>query len=250
MKLRQVALAAQDLEPTRSQLFELLGLNADFADPGVAEFGLVNSVMAIGDSFLEIVAPNQADTAAGRLLARRGETCGYMVLMQVDDFASFDAYLDAHQVRKVWQVDRDAVSACHVHPKDIGGAIVSFDEMRPAESWIWGGPNWTQQRAQHATRILGCTLCSPNHEGLAARWSEIMRTPLIAGGSNRCLEFSDGTHIEFVPGDDYEGICGVTFGAHDEDAMYRRAAELGLDSAPGANTAAIGGLHLHFKNDT
>ena len=187
MKLRQVAMAAPDLEPARSQLFELLGISSDYADPGVGEFGLVNSVMAIGDSFLEIVAPSQPATAAGRLLARRGETCGYMVLMQVDDFAEFDAYLQTHQVRKVWQVDRAEVSACHVHPKDIGGAIVSFDEMRPEQSWVWGGPNWAEQRAQNVTRILACTLCSPNHEGLAARWSELMRTPIISTGSARRL---------------------------------------------------------------
>lgn len=249
MKLRQVALAAQHLEPARSQLFELLGVSADFADPGVGEFGLVNSVMAIGNSFLEIVAPDQPDTAAGRLLARRGDTCGYMVLMQVEDFAEFDAHLDAHHVRKVWQVNRRDVSACHVHPKDIGGAIVSFDEMRPREDWVWGGPNWTEQRAQHATRILGCTLCSPNHEGLAVRWSEVMDTPLIAAGSNRCMEFADGTFIEFIAGDDYEGICSITFGAEDAQALYHRAADMGLSSAPDGQQVALGGLALHFKND-
>ena len=69
MKLRQVALAAAELEPARSTLFELLGIHKDYADPGVGEFGLINSVMAIGDTFLEIVAPSEANTAAGRLVA-------------------------------------------------------------------------------------------------------------------------------------------------------------------------------------
>ena len=70
MKLRQVALAATDLTDTRAKLFLLLGINEDFADAGVGEFGLVNSVMAIGDTFLEIVSPNAPATAAGRTLDR------------------------------------------------------------------------------------------------------------------------------------------------------------------------------------
>ena len=71
MRLRQVAFVAENLMQVREELFQLLGLSEDYADPGVGEFGLENSVMTIGDTFLEVVSPTQTGTTAGRLLERR-----------------------------------------------------------------------------------------------------------------------------------------------------------------------------------
>jgi len=84
MWLRQVALVAKERDPVRHEIFELFGLDSDFEDEGVSVFGLHNSVMTIGDTFLEIVAPTQADTTAGRLLERMGGDGGYMILVQTD----------------------------------------------------------------------------------------------------------------------------------------------------------------------
>ncbi len=246
MILRQVALAAVQLEPTRSTLFELLGIDDDFADPGVGEFGLVNSVMAIGDSFLEIVAPKEPETAAGRLLERRGDTCGYMVLMQVDSFATFDQHLNTLSLRKVWQTQRQEVSACHIHPKDMGGAIVSFDEMRPAEDWLWGGPNWRQHRAKNATRILGCEMQSPQPQDLAQRWGSIMQTSVATTPAGPILRFADGTFINFVAGDEYEGVRGFTLEAQEPRARYAQAEEMGLEIDADKDEILLGALSLRF----
>lgn len=246
MKLRQVALAADQLEPTRTHLLALLGLAADYADPGVGEFGLVNSVMAIGDTFLEIVAPSQESTAAGRLLERRGETCGYMALMQVDSYADFHSHLEQSQIRKIWEVERTEVSACHVHPKDIGAAIVSFDEMRPPESWLWAGPGWAERQSSHAKRIVSCTVQSQDPGGLAQRWGEVMQTsPQAYPGGSR-LAFSDGTSVDFVEGISYEGICRITFEAEDPKAMCTRAKTLGLTVFEEEACVVFGGLKLNF----
>ena len=247
MRLRQVALAAEALEPSRSQLFELLGLDADFLDAGVAEFGLTNSVMAIGNEFLEIVAPIEAHTAAGRTLARRGvEACGYMALLQVDDYAAFDARIGTLALRKVWETDRPEVSACHIHPKDIGGAIVSFDEMRPPEDWVWGGPNWQARRARNISGIAGVTLRSSAPEGLAGAWARVMDLPAlpVAGAGHR-ITCDDGTFVDFIAGDDYEGIESVTFRCDDAAARYAHAEAIGL-GAPGQ--PRIGDFGIHFTD--
>lgn len=58
MRLRQIALVAQDLEVC-------------FRDPGVADCGLHNALMPIGTSFLEVVSPARTGTPASRLLERR-----------------------------------------------------------------------------------------------------------------------------------------------------------------------------------
>ena len=102
MRLRQAVFAAAEMEPLRSQLFELFGLDDAFVDPGVGFFGLTNVVMALGDSFLEVVVPEKEGTTAGRLLDRRGQTCGYMLIFQVDDFATQSKHLSAGSVWSVW----------------------------------------------------------------------------------------------------------------------------------------------------
>ena len=72
VRLRQAVLVAEDLEPTASALRRTLGLGEPFHDPGVGEFGLSNAVFAIGDCFLEVIAPTQSGTAAERYLERHG----------------------------------------------------------------------------------------------------------------------------------------------------------------------------------
>src|SRR5215470_3079623 len=85
MRLRQIALAASDLEATAAALGDVLGIGGPFHDPGVAVFGLVNAVMPIGESFLEVVSPVRDDATAKRWIAKRGGDVGYMVIVQCDD---------------------------------------------------------------------------------------------------------------------------------------------------------------------
>ncbi|MEM9623761.1 MAG: hypothetical protein AAF993_19105 [Pseudomonadota bacterium] len=241
-------MAATQLAPAREVLFQLLGLEQDYQDPGVGEFGLENSVMAIGETFLEIVAPVQADTAAGRTLSRmNADACGYMALFQVDNFATCAAHLEAAHMRQVWSVERPEVSACHIHPKDIGGAIVSFDEMRPAEEWVWAGPNWRAQQASQVSRILGCELGSPDPASLAQRWSLALDLPLTMNDKDQlCIRMSDGTFVAFTDNPAYTAIQRMIFATPQPEQVYAHAAELGLSDS---GRPMLGQLSLSFVTD-
>jgi hypothetical protein len=148
-RLRQTVLAAPRLAPVAERLQSELALPEPFHDPGVAEFGLENAVFAVGDTFLEVVAPlpGADDTAAGRYLQRHGgpEAAGYMAIFQ---FPSAEGLAAARQrvadlgVRIVWQADLADIAGTHLHPADVPGAIVSLDWADPPESWHWAGPRW------------------------------------------------------------------------------------------------------------
>src|SRR5579863_3475385 len=101
-RLRQVALAAHDLEPVAKALAATFGWPEPFHDPGVGEFGLENSVFAAGDTFVEVVAPVRSATTAGRYLERRGGDTGYMAIFQVDDVGAARERVAAAGVRVVW----------------------------------------------------------------------------------------------------------------------------------------------------
>jgi hypothetical protein len=171
IRLRQVVLVARELDPVVEELGERFGLRVCYRDPGVAEFGLHNALMTVGDQFVEVVAPIEDGTTAGRLLDRRGDG-GYMVIYEVDDLDDRLEQLAKLSVRVVWGHDRPDVRARHLHPRDIGGAIVSIDEPVPNGSWAWAGPWRAHADTAVVTGIAGITVAARDPAAMHARWSE------------------------------------------------------------------------------
>jgi hypothetical protein len=60
-------LVAEELEPVKAALFEMLGVDDAYVDPKIIKFGLKNIVLTLGDTFLEVVCPVDEGTTAGRL---------------------------------------------------------------------------------------------------------------------------------------------------------------------------------------
>ncbi len=174
IRLRQVALVARDLASVVDSLCERLALRVCFRDPGVAEFGLHNALLVIGDQFLEVVSPTRADTTAGRLLGRRGGDGGYMALFEVDDLDARVARLAAQRARVVWSIDLPDIRGRHLHPRDVGGAIVSLDQPVPNGAWRWSGPDW-RAHADTAvvTAIAGIVIGAVDPAAMRARWAEL-----------------------------------------------------------------------------
>jgi hypothetical protein len=186
-RLRQVALAARDCDRVTSELQSRFGWRDPFHDPGVGQFGLVNSVFAAGDTFVEVVAPVEADTTAGRYLERRGGDSGYMAIFQMPDLAVARARLEDVGVRLVWTADLPDIAGTHIHPKDTPGAIVSLDWADPPESWRWAGPAWTGHAAaeQVGGSIRSLTIEVHDPAAAAQRWAAVlgMQADAAADGS-------------------------------------------------------------------
>jgi hypothetical protein len=175
IRLRQLVVAARDLDSTVGSLCSQLRLSVCFNDPGVAEFGLRNALITVGDQFIEVVSPIQDDTAAGRLLDRRkADVTAYMVMFEVDDLDARLAGLADAGVRVVWSGDFPTIRGRHLHPVDVGGAIVSLDQTDPRGSWLWGGPTW-QPHAENSvvSSIAGYTISVDDAATVAARWDAL-----------------------------------------------------------------------------
>ena len=71
MRLRQIAVVTEDLRGIEREICDQLGLEVCYRDPGLSHFGLRHGLYAIGDQILEVVAPKQPGTTAGRFLERR-----------------------------------------------------------------------------------------------------------------------------------------------------------------------------------
>jgi hypothetical protein len=235
MRLRQVALVAAQLEPAVTDLTALLGIKVAYNDPGVGKFGLENAVMAVGETFLEVVVPTQAGTTAGRLLEKRGGDGGYMAIFQVEDIEKARALLAQNNVRVVEQAEGPRYAMSHLHPKDIGGAIVSVDQMTPWEHWEWAGPNWRETiDTSVTTAIVGVEIQSDDPDAMADRWSRVLGQPR----QGLVIPMRDSV-VRFVKAADGrgDGVSAFDVAVHDVAGFRARAEKLGLVDAQGAITA-------------
>lgn len=191
-RLRQAVFAVRNLDRSVDYLRSDIGLGEPFADPEVAYFGLRNAVFAIGDTFLELVSPIRDETAAGRLIEKRGGDCGYMAMLQVEAVAAARERARELDIREVFEVEFDEIAEAHLHPADIGGAIVSLSEPKPSGSWRWGGPDWQGRSVSGSLRSLTVAVADP--DATSDRWRE------VAGGP---------VPVTFVSDPDEPGITAV-----------------------------------------
>jgi glyoxalase-like protein len=238
MRLRQIALVARELEPVVADLCAVLGIEIAFRDPGVGAFGLHNAVMPIGDTFLEVVSPLEPNTTAGRFLERRGGDGGYMVILQCDDLDAQRTRLATLGVRIVWSTDLDDARTIHLHPRDIGGAIVSLDAMIPPESWRWAGPSWRERvRTDTVAEITGVEIQSDDPLALAQRWSRVLNRPVAHTMSGIIRIVLDQGSLCFVTASDGrgEGVGGFEVAVRDRERLL---------SALGARRIPVVGHHV------
>jgi hypothetical protein len=199
--LRQVALVARDCGQVAGELGRAFGWPPPFHDPGVGQFGLTNAVFAAGDTFVEVVAPAQPDTTAGRYLERRGGDGGYMAIFQVPDLPAARRRVAGLGVRVVWATDLPDIAGTHLHPRDVPGAIVSLDWADPEQSWRWAGPSWTGQVPDHAPGgVTGLTIEVNDPDAAARRWAAVLGLSAAGRGPDAVVELADqGQRLRFVP---------------------------------------------------
>ncbi len=84
------------------------------------------------------------------------------------------------------QMDKDGAAFTHIHPKDIGGAILSLDRMVPKERWEWGGPHWQSHVCTDTSvKVAAAELQAKDPAQMAARWAQVLGRAATRG----CREF-------------------------------------------------------------
>jgi hypothetical protein len=215
LRLRQICLVSQSLEPVVSALCGALGTNVCYEDPNVGKYGLVNALMPFGNTFLEVVAPTRPGTAAGRYLERRNGSGGYMVILDCDDITPWLTHLPAVGVRIANDLNYPGeYRGLQLHPRDTGGTLLEINHTRGG-AWNGpyhpAGPNWTGAGANRDTAaIVAAELQSHDPSALAARWARFLRRPVQAVAGVPTMHLDMGS-LRFVPDDDGrgEGLGGI-----------------------------------------
>jgi len=212
MRMRQFVFVAEELQPAADEICDVLGLKTCYQDPGVGHFGLENYLIPINGNLIEVVAPKEDGTTAGRYLERRGGPGGYMVITQCEDAVAERERIAAMGIRIVWQTDDDECQATHFHPGDVPGAILSIDTMRPGENWHaenahwrWAGPNWEKDIKTDVSQALtAIEFQGDDPIALANKWADVLNCPLTI---HEVPEVAlDNMKLRFVKAEDDRGV--------------------------------------------
>ena len=238
LRLRQICLAAPRLAPVVDDLQTIFGLSVCHRDPKLIAYGLENALLPIGTDFLEVVAPVQPDTAAGRFIHRSQGHGGYMAIFQTDNPKQRQAAAQALGVRTAHEIDQPGYLSVQLHPRDCRAAFIELGHSPGGEdcmgTWWPAGLHWQNHvQTRDTRRLQGIVLESPDPSALAGLWSQILETPLTQDGSAgdrpgaalRRLQFEQ-VSVGFEPGP-ADCLGSVVVEVVDVAATLRRALDCG-----------------------
>ncbi len=230
--IRQVCLVAHRLQPAIHELAEVLGIESCYVDPGVGRFGLENNLLAIGTNFLEVVAPVEENTAAGRFLTKRRGDGGYILVCQVDgedDQSHCRKNAAALGIRVAYESNRGAYHLMQLHPADLKNTMWEIDwDERSEIDGVWepaGGVGWRDHvKADVTVSLSGVELQSEDPQTTAQQWGKIagLEAEQITGGWRSLLGNGE---LRFVQDTDGRGpgLSGVDLQVCDKQAIMTAA---------------------------
>jgi len=230
MDIRQLVLVCEDLDQVTKNLCDLFDIKIAYNDPGIIFFGLENALLPVGSTFIEVISPVEEGTTAGRFLDRRQGDGGYMVIIQVDDFFKSKEMVDQRGVNIIFESEDPLARAIHLHPKQLGGAILSLDVMDPPESWKWAGPEWQKYvETKTVETITGVQIQSSDPAKMKDKWQSVLTVDSSKNLEKNIINL-DQTTIEFIENEDTrgEGVTAFRLKVKDVEALNRRASELNL----------------------
>ena len=230
--LRQICLVAESLQPAVDDLIAVLGIEPCHVDPEVGKWGLENTLLPIGSNFLEVVAPLEDDTSAGRHLARRHGDGGYMVICQATTKAEQDATrsrAQESQTRIAYESDRDTWRLMQLHPGDMQGAYLEVDwdeQADPIGNWMpAGGIAWQSHTKSNVTqRITGAELQGPDPLAMAQHWGRVCGVQPVLSNGTPIVPLANAS-LRFVSDKDGRGpgLGGIDIQTSNPTALLQNA---------------------------
>jgi methylmalonyl-CoA epimerase len=125
-----VALAVSDLNASIEHYQRVWGLTLSHREV-VAEQGVEEAMFRLGDTYLQLVAPLDADTPVGRFIQRRGEGLHH-IAYEVDGIEAALATAREHDLVLIDEEPRRGsrnTRVAFVHPRTNHGVLVELVEI-------------------------------------------------------------------------------------------------------------------------
>ena len=248
MRLRQICLVAPHLEPVIGDIAGIMGLNVCYRDGNVAKYGLENALLPVDTILLEVVAPFQPGTAAGRFIEKTGGRGGYMAIFCCDDPDARGAHASETGVRVVNVIDHAPYHGVQLHPRDCRAAFIEFNHTDGSDDILGpyppAGPDWQKSIRKDVTLALtGVEMESPEPQVLAEHWGKIIGIPVSTGKSGEPELKLPNASLRFVKGAN-DIMSGLTFRVSDIAAVRDAAKTKGRPVS--GDSFLLGGVTFHL----
>ena len=215
VRLRQICLVAPHLEPVISDIAGIMGLNVCYRDGNVAKYGLENALLPVDTILLEVVAPFQPGTAAGRFIDKNNGRGGYMAIFCCDDPDARGAHANAIGVRTANVITHAPYHGVQLHPRDCRAAFIEFNHTEGSDDILGvyppAGPDWQKSIRKDVTQALTAVeMESPEPEVLAAHWGNIVGIAVSRDASGEPELKLPNCSFRFVKGAS-DLMSGLTF---------------------------------------
>jgi hypothetical protein len=244
LRLRQICLVAPHLEPVVGDIAGIMGLNVCYRDGNVAKYGLENALLPVDTILLEVVAPFQPGTAAGRFIEKTGGHGGYMAIFCCDDPDARGKHAEKIGVRIANVITHSPYRGVQLHPRDCRAAFIEFNHTDGSDDILGpyppAGPDWQKSIAKDVTQALtSVEMQSPDPQGLAEHWGRIIEIPVTGNASGEPELKLPNCSFRFVRGPS-EIMSGLTFRVSDVASVRDAAKAKGCASS--GDTFLLGGV--------
>jgi hypothetical protein len=248
VRLRQICLVAPQLEPVISDISAIMGLDVCYRDGNVAKYGLENALLPVDTILLEVVAPFQPGTAAGRFIDKTLGRGGYMAIFCCDDPDGRGRAANAMGVRTANVIDHPPYHGVQLHPRDCRAAFIEFNHTEGSDDVLGpyppAGPDWQKSIRKDLTQALvGVEMASPEPEELARHWGQIIGIPAGKSASGDALLALPNCTFRFGEGAS-ELMRGLTFRVNDVARMCDAAKAKGY--AVNGDSFFLGGVNFQL----
>jgi hypothetical protein len=248
MRLRQICLVAPHLEPVVGDIGGIMGLNVCYRDRNVAKYGLENALLPVDTILLEVVAPFQPGTAAGRFLDKTGGRGGYMAIFCCDDPDERGEQAKKMGVRVANVIDHAPYHGVQLHPRDCRAAFIEFNHTEGSDDILGpyppAGPDWQKSIRNDVTQaLIGVEMQSPQPRALAEHWAKIIGIPVSESKTGEPELALPNCKFRFVNGAS-EIMSGLMFRVGDIPAVRDSARARGY--AVSGDSFLIGGVTFHL----
>ena len=233
MRLRQLVFVSKERDRLAKEICDVFDLKEAYNDPGLISFGLENVLIPLNDTFFEIVMPVKENTTAERFFEKTGGEGGYMIIVDVENFEQENNRVENSEIKIIWNGDRQEegihARTIHLHPKQVGGAILSLDKMIPENEWLWAGTKWQECINNSLVDCLsGVILQSSNPDKLCSQWELALGKQRDSGDM---LNISlDQSNISFIKDSNSkeDGIYAFVIKTLDRSAILEKAKSKGF----------------------
>jgi hypothetical protein len=248
IRLRQICLVAPQLEPVIGDIGSIMGLSVCYRDGNVAKYGLENALLPVDTILLEVVAPFQPGTAAGRFIDKTQGRGGYMAIFCCDDPDERGRHAKGMGVRVANVIDHAPYHGVQLHPRDCRAAFIEFNHTDGSDDILGpyppAGPDWQKSIRKDVTRALvGVEMQSPEPHGLAEHWGRIVGIPVSRNASGESELALVNCTFRFAEGGG-DAMSGLTFRVSDVGKVRDAARARG--HAVSADSFFLGGVNFQL----